>query len=278
MACYFPIIYSKQKNDKHLETKIHLSNMLNRAMSATSSFAEYVIQLVLEKLESESIGSKLSSYQLLLSALPGYTVNQVEPFTHELWTFIRIDSLRPASEADELATHALLTLTKIGDVLSQNPTVCTSFIEKIWKDLEISLRSPELNLINSTISIFLAMSSSHLDVFSFFFERSNPILLQNFLFNNVMKQQLLCLDALYKMILHGKEIGTQFDSEMIIRFFNTLIDQSSSDVVDLEIRKSIILFINELVCMHRFEKQHIAKLVNYSFHYAELSGYKPHLL
>ena len=278
MACYFPIIYSKQKNDKHLETKVRLGNMLNRAMSATSSFAEYVIQLALEKLESESVGSKLSCYQLLQSALPGYSVKQVEPFTHELWTFIRIDSLRPSTEADELAAQALLTLTQLGHVLSQNPTLCTCFIEKIWKDLEISLKSPELNLINSTIGTFLAVSSSHIDVFSFFFERANPILLQNFLFNNVVKEQLLCLDALFKMLLYGKELGTQFDPEMIVRFFNMLIDHSSSDIVDLEIRKSTIRFINQLVCMHRFEEQHVAKLIKYSFHYAEQSGYKPSLL
>src|SRR5699024_11023892 len=115
-----------------------------------------------------SIGSKQSCYQLLQVALPSYSVTQVKPFAHELWTFIRIDSLKPATDGDELSTHALLTLTKLSDILSNDFTVCTPFLEKIWKDLEISLKSPELNLINSTVSIFVALSSSNLDVFNFF--------------------------------------------------------------------------------------------------------------
>lgn len=278
VACYFPIIYSNQKNDKHMETKMHLSNLLNRAMAATPSFAEFVIQLALEKLESESIGSKQSCYQLLQCSLPGYSVDQVEPFIHELWTFIRIDSLRPASEADELASQALITLSKLSQLLALNPTVCTPFLEKVWKDLEISLKSPELNLINSTVSIFIALSSGNLDVFHYYFERTHPILLQNLLFHNIAKHQLLCLDALYQTFLYGRKINAKFDTETVNRIFNLLIDHSSNEVTDFELHQKTLLFLIELVCVHRFEEVQIAKLTNYLAFYSEKCGYEQQAL
>lgn len=277
MACYFPIIYSKTKNDKHIETKMHLSKLLNRAMSAAPCMAEYVIQLVLEKLESESIGSKQSSYELLESALPRYSVEQVEPFIFELWTFIRIDSLKPTKEEDELTSYALRILSKLGEILFKDPTLSTSFLQKIWKDLEISLKTPELSLIKSTINIFISLASNNHEIFKYFFERSNPILLQSLVFNNHDEHQMDCLNALNELVIAGSKINFVFDTETIERFFGLLIDHFSNQS-SLQLCKLNMIFLNQLLCVHRFEDIHIEKLVNHINEYSQQTDYRPEFM
>lgn len=254
-----------------------MSSLLNQAMTCSISFAEYVIQLALEKLDSESEGSKQSCYQLLQCGLPSYSLNDIEPFMQELWTFIRIDTLRPNNDSDELSSHALLTLTKLSDILSINSTICICFLEKVWKDLEISLKSPELNLIDSTVKIFAALSSNNVDVFNYFFERSHPILLQTFLFTNQNKHRSICLNSLFALLVCGRKVGFLFSTEIVTRFFNLLLDHSLNDF-DSELRLSSLRFINELICVHQLDQTQIIKLTHYLSSYAEQSDYNESLL
>lgn len=261
MACYFPIIYNKTKNDKYYDTKVRLSALLNRAMSSTCNFSEFVLQITLEKLESESVHSKISCYQLLMSALPIYEASHVSPFVNELWTFIRIDTLKPNLTDDELCDYAFATLSKLGDSISTDVSLCDSLRGKIWNDLEISLKSPELSLINAAINVFVSFSSKNHENYKYFFQRSHPILLQSFMFSTENQNKKNCLDGFSSLIKCGCTIGFDFEDSEIIRFYDLLIKNSVK--TDFEICKMAINIFQQLSSLRSPSNEQLVLLMEF---------------
>lgn len=245
-------------------------------MASNTAYAEYVMQITSEKLESESIESKISCYQLLQLALPKYSAIDLKQYAKELWISIRIDTLKPIIEEDPLAHQALATLTKLSDVLSADQSECDSLLDKIWKDLEISLKTPELNLISSTVKIFLAFSSNNLVIFNHFFDRSHPILLQDFLFNPDSEHQLLCLESFLMMIEYAHQIDARFTADTVNHFLQLLLENSAQR--SFPVRRLVILVFSHLVCFSTFEKEQLVILVRYTTCCVQESAYSQPIL
>lgn len=238
-------------------------------MASTTAFAEYVIQLALEKLESQSIESKISCYNLLLEALPIYKPDHVKKFTKELWTVIRIDTLKP--EDDELNKKALETLAKISDVLGSDSAQTSVLLEKIWADLEISLKSPEIGLIEPAVKILTAFTSKNCDNFRFFFERAHPILLQSFIFKIGNENNKDSLKSFHQLIEYGHQIGFVFNNEDVGRFAEMLVKNSVRN--DVEIQKTVILVLNQLFAKMKPSQSQFLVLIDFATSCVESSHY-----
>lgn len=230
-------------------------------MSATPAFAEFVMQIVLEKLESESVESKISCYRLLEMALPTYTANEVKGSVQELWITIRIDTLKPKLEHNQLATHALRTLTLLSDVIASDSALSETLQEKIWRDLEISMKTPELDLTLSSVQIFLSFCSSNHHTYWWFFERAQPILIRDFVFIPNSEHQQLCLDAFLSMLNYAHKINFVIPSDNVSSFFTLFLENSTNRSFSQQ--NLIILILNELVLITDFTKDQLLLLFHY---------------
>ncbi|OTF69996.1 hypothetical protein BLA29_001385 [Euroglyphus maynei] len=276
MACYFPIIYNSQKNDKYLETKIKLSQHLNEAMTANPKCCQYVMPLALEKLESESIESKLSSYRLLQMALSTYTNHDVvAKHMAELWISIRIDTLKPEIHNDELAENALITLSKLADVVSNDSECQTTLMNKIWADLEISFKTPELQLALSSARILIAFSGNRVPVFTDYFERVAPISLQSFIFTTNPDGQKNSLSSFLLMVEHGHHIGVKIPSNKACDMMQLLIENSSNK--SNELLELVIRIHNEYLSLAQFDIDHLKLTINFAMNCVRQSGYDTQL-
>lgn len=68
-ACYFPIDFQPTTNDPNLITRNELADNLANCLIASEEFIEWVITLLLEKLESDLIQAKIDSLELLVSLI-----------------------------------------------------------------------------------------------------------------------------------------------------------------------------------------------------------------
>lgn len=275
MACYFPIIYNSHKKDKYLETKIKLSHLLNEAITANPKCCQYVMPLALEKLESESIESKLSSYRLLQMALPTYSSQDVAKHMAELWISIRIDTLKPKIDDDELADNALATLSKLADVITLECEFQTTLMNKIWADLEISFKTPELQLACSSGRILIAFSGNHVSVFTDFFDRVAPISLQSFIFKTDSDGQTHSLISFLLMMKHGHRIGVNIPAKEACDLMRLLIENSPNK--SKELQELVIRILNEYLWLSRFDKDHLMLTIHFAINCVRQSGYDSQL-
>lgn len=244
-------------------------------MTSTPKFAKFVFQLTLEKLDSQSVESKKSCYKLLQMALPKYTHQDVKEFVSDLWISIRIDTLKCKIENDSLAKNALDTLAKLSDILIADLETLEMLREKIWTDLEISIKMADLQLSLSSCKIFSAFSSTNVDLFNNFFKRSIPLIIDNFIFAINVKNQQLYLQSYFTMVEHGRKIGATFNLSNVLKDITLLTENSNNREND--IRKITILILNEYIQACDIELDYLRLMVNYIVNWTQQSGYNSKL-
>uniref|UniRef100_A0A8C7UJ61 MMS19 nucleotide excision repair protein n=1 Tax=Oncorhynchus mykiss TaxID=8022 RepID=A0A8C7UJ61_ONCMY len=111
-SCYFPIDFSPPANDPHGITQEELVLALRVVLTGTPRFAEFLLPLIIEKLDSDVQSAKLDSLQTLTACASVYEHKDLAQFLPGLWASLRREVFQTASERVESAGLAAVgTLT-----------------------------------------------------------------------------------------------------------------------------------------------------------------------
>ncbi|KAE8284510.1 MMS19 nucleotide excision repair protein-like protein MMS19-like protein [Larimichthys crocea] len=162
-SCYFPIDFTPPPNDPHGITKEELIQMLRDVLTGTPLFAEFLLPLIIEKLDSDVQSSKLDSLQTLTACLSQYEHKDLAEFLEGLWASLRREVFQTTSEKIESA--GLAALTALTSCLSRSvlnsdseDSLCT-FINLVLEDCKHHLSEPDLKLVWPSAKLLQAACS-----------------------------------------------------------------------------------------------------------------------
>uniref|UniRef100_UPI00358FE5AB MMS19 nucleotide excision repair protein homolog isoform X2 n=1 Tax=Myxine glutinosa TaxID=7769 RepID=UPI00358FE5AB len=102
-SCYFPIDFSPPTNDPYGVTHEQLVLALRPVLSYSPQLAQFVLPLLLEKLDSEMQSSKRDAMETLTECCAAYGANELQDSLNDIATSLRREVLEPVSEAVEMA-------------------------------------------------------------------------------------------------------------------------------------------------------------------------------
>lgn len=150
-SCYFPIDFTPPPNDPHGITQEELILALRAVLTGTTRFAEFLLPLIIEKLDSDVQNSKVDSLQTLAACSPAYGHKELAEFLPGLWSSIRREVFQTASERVEsagLAALGALTSCLSRSVLtSDSEDALQAFLDQVLKDCQHHLYEPDLKLV-----------------------------------------------------------------------------------------------------------------------------------
>uniref|UniRef100_A0A452R378 MMS19 nucleotide excision repair protein n=1 Tax=Ursus americanus TaxID=9643 RepID=A0A452R378_URSAM len=88
-SCYFPIDFTPPPNDPHGIQREDLILSLRAVLASTPRFAEFLLPLLIEKVDSEILSAKLDSLQTLNACCAVYGQKELKDFLPSLWASIR---------------------------------------------------------------------------------------------------------------------------------------------------------------------------------------------
>uniref|UniRef100_A0A8C0RRA5 MMS19 nucleotide excision repair protein n=1 Tax=Canis lupus familiaris TaxID=9615 RepID=A0A8C0RRA5_CANLF len=91
-SCYFPIDFTPPPNDPHGIQREDLILSLRAVLASTPRFAEFLLPLLIEKVDSEILSAKLDSLQTLNACCAVYGQKELKDFLPSLWASIRRES------------------------------------------------------------------------------------------------------------------------------------------------------------------------------------------
>ncbi|XP_054516385.1 MMS19 nucleotide excision repair protein homolog isoform X8 [Pan troglodytes] len=91
-SCYFPIDFTPPPNDPHGIQREDLILSLRAVLASTPRFAEFLLPLLIEKVDSEVLSAKLDSLQTLNACCAVYGQKELKDFLPSLWASIRRES------------------------------------------------------------------------------------------------------------------------------------------------------------------------------------------
>ncbi|KAM9426787.1 MMS19 nucleotide excision repair protein homolog isoform 2-T2 [Pholidichthys leucotaenia] len=163
-SCYFPIDFTPPPNDPHGITKEELTKALRAVLTGTPKFAEFLLPLLIEKLDSDVQSAKLDSLQTLTACASQYEHKDLAEFLEGLWSSLRREVFQTSSEKIESA--GLAALTAITSCLSrsvlssESEDVLSNFLILILKDCKHHLSEPDLKLVWPSVKLLQAACSA----------------------------------------------------------------------------------------------------------------------
>ncbi|XP_034049423.1 MMS19 nucleotide excision repair protein homolog isoform X2 [Thalassophryne amazonica] len=163
-SCYFPIDFSPPPNDPHGITREELVLALRAVLAGTPRFAEFLLPLIVEKLDSDVQNAKLDSLQTLTASVSGYDHKDLAEFLGGLWASLRREVFQASSEKIESAGLAALTaLTSClsrSVLRSDSEDSLSTFLELVLKDCKHHLCEPDMKLVWPSAKLLQAACSA----------------------------------------------------------------------------------------------------------------------
>uniref|UniRef100_A0A3P9QBF3 MMS19 nucleotide excision repair protein n=1 Tax=Poecilia reticulata TaxID=8081 RepID=A0A3P9QBF3_POERE len=163
-SCYFPIDFSPPPNDPHGITKEELIQALRAVLTGTPKFAEFLLPLIIEKLDSDVQSAKLDSLQTLAASVGQYEHRDLAEFLEGLWSSLRREVFQTSSEKIEAA--ALTAVTALTSCLSRSvlnsdsEDSLSSFLVLVLRDCKHHLFEPDLKLVWPSAKLLQASCSA----------------------------------------------------------------------------------------------------------------------
>ncbi|XP_014853446.1 PREDICTED: MMS19 nucleotide excision repair protein homolog isoform X1 [Poecilia mexicana] len=163
-SCYFPIDFSPPPNDPHGITKEELIQALRAVLTGTPKFAEFLLPLIIEKLDSDVQSAKLDSLQTLAASVGQYEHRDLAEFLEGLWSSLRREVFQTSSEKIEAA--ALAAVTALTSCLSRSvlnsdsEDSLSSFLDLVLRDCKHHLFEPDLKLVWPSTKLLQAACSA----------------------------------------------------------------------------------------------------------------------
>ncbi|XP_028813706.1 MMS19 nucleotide excision repair protein homolog [Denticeps clupeoides] len=238
-SCYFPIDFTPPPNDPHGITQEELILSLRAVLTGSQRFAEYLLPLIVEKLDSDVQSAKVDSLQTLAACGSLYGHKELSEFLPGLWSSLRREVFQTASEKVETAglsaVSALVASLSRSVLSSDSEDVLHVFLDLILKDCLHHLAEPDLKLVWPSAKILQAASNASYRASLKVMSAVMPSLLEQYNTQTQCSQRRTLLEVLQGFVqpsLHGTEHGednvlVEFQKPLCSAVFSALAESSA---------------------------------------------------
>ncbi|XP_078202316.1 MMS19 nucleotide excision repair protein homolog isoform X4 [Callithrix jacchus] len=199
-SCYFPIDFTPPPNDPYGIQREDLILSLRSVLASTPRFAEFLLPLLIEKVDSEILSAKLDSLQTLNACCAVYRQKELKDFLPSLWASIRREVFQTASErveAEGLAALHSLTVCLSRSVLSADAEdLLDSFLSNILQDCKHHLCEPDMKLVWPSAKLLQAAAGASARACDYITSNVLPLLLEQFHKHSQSSQRRTILEML----------------------------------------------------------------------------------
>nr|XP_009663853.1 PREDICTED: MMS19 nucleotide excision repair protein homolog [Struthio camelus australis] len=165
-SCYFPIDFTPPPNDPHGIQREDLILSLRAVLVSTPLFAEFLLPLLIEKMDSDLQSAKLDSLQTLTACCAIYGQKELQEFLPSLWSSLRREVFQTASEKVEAecltALHALSACLSCSVLSSDTEDLLDSFLSSVLQDCRHHLCEPDMKLVWPSAKLLQAAAGASL--------------------------------------------------------------------------------------------------------------------
>ncbi|KAK7918894.1 hypothetical protein WMY93_010178 [Mugilogobius chulae] len=211
-SCYFPIDFSPPPNDPHGVTKEELILALRAILTGTPKFAEFLLPLIIEKVDSDVQSAKLDSLQTLAACVSQYEHKDLAEFLEGLWTSIRREVFQTSSEKIESAgLSALTALTSCVSrsvLSSDSEDYLSTFLSLVIKDCKHHLSEPDLKLVWPSAKLLQAACSASVRASHIITAAVMPGLIEQYNSRTQCSHRRTLLEAVQRFLQSVKSVST----------------------------------------------------------------------
>ncbi|KAJ6669191.1 hypothetical protein lerEdw1_008000 [Lerista edwardsae] len=183
-SCYFPIDFTPPPNDPHGIQREDLIIGLRAVLTSTPAFAEFLLPLLIEKMDSDVQSAKLDSLQTLNAACMIYGQKELKEFLPSLWSSLRREVFQTASERIEVeglsALRALSTCLSRSILGSEDEDLLDSFLRGILQDCKHHLCEPDMKLVWPSAKLLQAAAGASLRAYYQITSSVLPLLVEQY--------------------------------------------------------------------------------------------------
>ncbi|XP_065602617.1 MMS19 nucleotide excision repair protein homolog isoform X2 [Cyrtonyx montezumae] len=199
-SCYFPIDFTPPPNDPHGIQREDLILSLRAVLASTPQFAEFLLPLLIEKMDSDLQSAKLDSLQTLTACCAIYGQKELQEFLPSLWSSLRREVFQTASEKVEAeclsALHALSACLSRSVLSSDAEDLLDSFLSSILQDCRHHLCEPDMKLVWPSAKLLQAAASASLRSYHYLTCSILPLLLEQYNKHSQSSQRRTILEML----------------------------------------------------------------------------------
>ncbi|XP_053927149.1 MMS19 nucleotide excision repair protein homolog isoform X2 [Cuculus canorus] len=199
-SCYFPIDFTPPPNDPHGIQREDLILSLRAVLASTPQFAEFLLPLLIEKMDSDLQSAKLDSLQTLTACCAVYEQKELQEFLPSLWSALRREVFQTASEKVETeclaALHALSACLSRSVLSSDTEDLLDSFLSSILQDCRHHLCEPDMKLVWPSAKLLQAAASASLRAYHRVTSSVLPLLLEQYTKHPQSSQRRTILEML----------------------------------------------------------------------------------
>ncbi|NXP25118.1 MMS19 protein, partial [Scytalopus superciliaris] len=199
-SCYFPVDFTPPPNDPHGIQREDLILSLRAVLASTPQFAEFLLPLLIEKLDSELQSAKLDSLQTLTACCAIYGQKELQEFLPSLWSSLRREVFQTASEKIETeclaALHALSASLSRSVLSSDAEDLLDSFLGSILQDCRHHLCEPDMKLVWPSAKLLQAAAGASLRAYHRVTRSVLPLLLEQYTKHPQSSQRRTILEML----------------------------------------------------------------------------------
>ncbi|KAM4852380.1 MMS19 nucleotide excision repair protein homolog isoform 2-T2 [Thomomys bottae] len=183
-SCYFPIDFTPPPNDPHGIQREDLILSLRAVLASTPRFSEFLLPLLLEKVDSEILSAKLDSLQTLNACCSVYGQKELKDFLPSLWASIRREVFQTGSERVEAeglaALHSLTACLSRSVLRADAEDLLDSFLSNILQDCRHHLCEPDMKLVWPSAKLLQAAAGASVRACDHITSNVLPLLLEQF--------------------------------------------------------------------------------------------------
>ncbi|KAF1668555.1 hypothetical protein FQA23_0010173, partial [Aptenodytes patagonicus] len=199
-SCYFPIDFTPPPNDPHGIQREDLILSLRAVLASTPQFAEFLLPLLIEKMDSDLQSAKLDSLQTLTACCAIYGQKELQEFLPSLWSSLRREVFQTASEKVEAeclaALHSLSACLSRSVLSSDTEDLLDSFLGSILQDCRHHLCEPDMKLVWPSAKLLQAAAGASLRAYHRVTRSVLPLLLEQYTKHPQSSQRRTILEML----------------------------------------------------------------------------------
>uniref|UniRef100_A0A8D2LEG9 MMS19 nucleotide excision repair protein n=3 Tax=Varanus komodoensis TaxID=61221 RepID=A0A8D2LEG9_VARKO len=212
-SCYFPIDFTPPPNDPHGIQRGDLIISLRAVLTSTPVFAEFLLPLLIEKMDSDVQSAKLDSLQTLTAACKIYGQKELKEFLPSLWSSLRREVFQTASEKIEAeglaALHALSTCLSRLVLSSDDEDLLDSFLRDVLQDCRHHLCEPDMKLVWPSAKLLQAAAGASLRAYYQITSSVLPLLVEQYTKHVQSSQHRTILEVLLGFLELRQKWGSE---------------------------------------------------------------------
>ncbi|XP_077358963.1 MMS19 nucleotide excision repair protein homolog [Festucalex cinctus] len=219
-SCYFPIDFTPPPNDPHGITRDELIQELRQVLTGTPKFAEFLLPLIIEKLDSDVQSAKLDSLQTLTACVAAYEHKDLAEFLEALWASLRREVFQTSSEKIESA--GLAALTAITSCLSRSvlnsdsEDAVSAFLDMVLNDCKHHLSEPDLKLVWPSAKLLQAACSASSRASHIVIAAVMPALIEQYNSRNQCSHRRTLLEVMQRFVQSVKSSESSENEDHVL--------------------------------------------------------------